>query len=203
MNIENAFKDGELKELMLKAQQSNWANTYFKHYVGMSTKNKGVLGEAFVEKLFLAEGFEVLPPTNPGHDRIIGGHKTEIKFSLANSPLNKKLDKRLIVPDQFTYNHIACDKDWHRFIFCGVNPAPSHDPSKVLAHPKNRALSQLRLYFMEKSDFIQYMSTQNTDLFSRQQGGEKGGNDDYMLAGMNKFYRLISLPFVKEVEGNW
>ena len=200
MNIENAFKDGELKELMLKAQQSNWANTYFKHYVGMSTKNKG---EAFVEKLFLAEGFEVLPPTNPGHDRIIGGHKTEIKFSLANSPLNKKLDKRLIVPDQFTYNHIACDKDWHRFIFCGVNPAPSHDPSKVLAHPKNRALSQLRLYFMEKSDFIQYMSTQNTDLFSRQQGGEKGGNDDYMLAGMNKFYRLISLPFVKEVEGNW
>jgi len=203
MNIENAFKDGELKELMLKAQQSNWSNTHFKHYVGMSTKNKGVLGEAFVEKLFLAEGFEVLPPTNPGHDRIIGGHKAEIKFSLANSPLNKKLDKRLIVPDQFTYNHIACDKDWDRFIFCGVNPAPSHDPSKVLAHPKNRALSQLRLYFMGKSDFIKYMSAQNTGLFSRQQGGEKGGNDDYMLAGMHKFYRLIDLPFVKEVKGNW
>ena len=203
MNIENAFKDGELKELMLKAQQSNWSNTHFKHYVGMSTKNKGVLGEAFVEKLFRAKGIEVLPPTNPGHDRIIGGHKTEIKFSLANSPLDKKSDKRLIVPDQFTYNHIACDKDWYRFVFCGVNPASSHDPSKVLAHPKHRALSELRLYFMEKSDFIEYMSTQNTSLFSRQQGGEKGGNDDYMLAGMNKFYRLIDLPFVKEVEGNW
>ena len=56
---------------------------------------------------------------------------------------------------------------------------------------------------MEKKDFLKFMRLENNKLFSRQQGGEKGGNDDYMLAGMNKVYRLFDLPFVKEVRNYW
>jgi hypothetical protein len=145
-------------------------------------------------------------PTNTGHDRIFGGIKTEIKFSLATSPTWKKKDhpdRKLIVPDHFTFNHIACGKDWERFVFCGVNPSDTHDPTKIRIKPTHRSYPDLRLYFMEKKDFLNYMHRENTDLFKRQQGGAKGGNDDWMLMGMNKFYRLIDLPFVREVKGNW
>ena len=56
MNIENAFKDGELLEFMRTSQQNNWLNTYFENYGGLSTKNKGEFGEMFVEKLFRGAG---------------------------------------------------------------------------------------------------------------------------------------------------
>ena len=150
MNIENAFKDGELLEFMRTSQQNNWLNTYFENYGGLSTKNKGEFGEMFVEKLFRGAGSTIEKPTNPGHDRIIDGYKTEIKFSLANSPLWKKTNQRLIVPDEFTFNHIACEKDWDRFVFCGVNPSKSHDSDKIRIKQTHREYPHLRLYFMEK-----------------------------------------------------
>jgi len=203
VNIQNVFKDGDLSEFMRKSQQNNWVNTYFENYNGLSTKNKGEFGEMFVEKLFRSADSKVEKPTNPGHDRIIDNYKTEIKFSLANSPLWKKTGQRLIVPDEFTFNHIACDKDWERFVFCGVNPSKSHDSNRIRIKKNHREYPDLRLYFMEKKDFLKFMRLENNKLFNRQQGGEKGGNDDYMLAGMNKVYRLFDLPFVKKVQGNW
>jgi hypothetical protein len=204
MNIASAFKDGELQQFMIEAQQNNWDSTPFEHYCGMSTKNKGGFGEVFVEKQLRLLGIEILPPLNPGHDRRADRITTEIKFSLANSPCCTKTGERLIVPDEFTFNHIACNKDWERFIFCGVNPSSDHNPSRIRIKKTHRLdIPEVRMYFMKKTDFVEYMNTENTNLFNKQQGGKNGGNDDYMLAGLNKFYRLIDLPFVKEVEGNW
>jgi hypothetical protein len=196
--INSLFDDGELYTFLTENQQNNWKGTRFEKYVGLSTKNKGVFGEALVErfmKTFL--GATVSAPTSPGHDRIFDSFKTEIKFSLANSPRNKKIGQKLINPDEFTFNHIAIKKDWDRFIFFGVNPNKSQ--FRVNWRTGCDAPPEYRAYFMNKSDFVKYMDSSQR-LFSPQQGGIKGGNDDYMVAGYKKFQNLIQLPFVHDIK---
>ena len=119
---ERIFENKNLKEYIKRSLHNNWRGTYFEDYPRMDPKQKGHFGEEYVEGFMELElGAEVVAPTNPGHDRIIDGYKTEIKFSLANSVRTKTGDK-LIQPDTFTFNHIAAEKDWERFIFFGINP---------------------------------------------------------------------------------
>ena len=122
----------------------------------MTTKDKGRFGELFVEKLLLSAGRTVEKPTNTGHDRIIDGRKTEIKFSLAHSPTCKikgHEDKKLITPDQFSLNHIAVEKDWDSFIFCCINPSPGYDPAKIRIVRGTREYPPMHLYYFDKPDF--------------------------------------------------
>ena len=196
--INQLFEDGHLNAILRDNLHNNWKGTLFESYVNLSTKNKGVFGEALVEQFMKKHlGCTVSSPTNVGHDRIFGGYKTEIKFSLANSPMDKKLGQKLINPDEFTFNHIAQNKDWDRLIFFGINPEPSQD--RVNWKP-GRKPPQFRAFFMNKVDFKKHMPS---SVFSRQQGGIAGGNDDYMVGGYNKFRSLIKLPFVRPVIGNW
>ncbi len=195
------FENANLIEFLDTNQHNNWEGTPLEKYCTLSTKNKGVYGEMVVEE-YMTTVLKCLvePPTNPGHDRIIDGYKTEIKFSLANSP-NKK-GQKLICPDEFTFNHLAQNKDWERFIFFGVNPSSSN--TNVRWETGKKLPSEIRAYYMTKNDFRNYMAHTNivSGLFSPQQGGKKGGNDDYMLAGYNKFQKLINLPFVHPI-GEW
>ena len=204
--IDVLFEDRELTNIIKDNQSNNWEGTYFEGYESLSTKNKGVLGEAFVEKyMHLVLGCKVQPPENPSHDKIISEFKTEIKFGLAHSPKVRRKGiyegRKMIVPDEFTFNHIAIEKDWERFIFCGVNPMPSNQ-NTLWVHTAESLPDQLRMFFMTKSDFAYYMNNRNRteNIFAHQQGGDKSDNDDYMVAGYRKFQKLINLPFVKPIE---
>ena len=190
------FENAHLLKFLDVNQHNNWEGTPLEKYCSLSTKNKGVYGEMVVEEYMITVLKSLVEsPTNPGHDRIIDGYKTEIKFSLANSP--RKHDIKLICPDEFTFNHLAQNKDWERFIFFGVNPSFSNP--NVRWESEKELPSEIRGYYMTKKDFRKYMAQANvtTGLFSPQQGGKKGGNDDYMLAGYKKFQKLINLPFVR------
>jgi len=194
------FENKNLKEYIARTLHNNWRDTYFEDYPRMDPKQKGHFGEKYVEGFMEIEiGAEVIPPTNTGHDRIIDGYKTEIKFSLANSVRTKDGNK-LIQPDTFTFNHIAVEKDWERFIFFGINPY--HGQSNQILSKKNRLENPplIRAYFMKKEDFTKYIMQANRQPFRKQQGGEKADNDDYIVPGLDKFYELIDLPFIKEIK---
>jgi len=187
------FENQQVSEYMEKQLHNNWAGTPFEDYPRLDPKQKGGFGELYVETLMRILGHTVESPTNPGHDRIIDGIKTEIKFSLAGS--NRKKDEKLIDPDSFTFNHIAMEKDWERFIFLGINPpidsenTRSFDKSSWPIH---------RLYIMEKTSFVTHMNS-GSKIFKHQQGGNKSKNDDYCVFGRNSFYQLINLPFIREI----
>ena len=88
----------------------------FANYHKLGNKQKGVLGEYFVQEYMKAlKGSTVADPTDTGHDRIIDGYKTEIKFSLANSTRN------VININKFIINHVAIGKDWERLILRDVD----------------------------------------------------------------------------------
>ena len=75
----------------------NWRNTLFENYTLLSPKDKGVFGEAYTEEYMRQRGSTVSPPVNSDHDRIIDGFKTDIKFSVANSPTKRV--RKLIIPN--------------------------------------------------------------------------------------------------------
>lgn len=102
--IYKAYKDCDLR--------NHWLKTPYETYANLGAKSKGCVGETIV-KCFLADsGFEVSNRTNVGHDAIVNGIKTEIKFSLAS---------KRNMNHEFTFNHIGPKKDWERIIFCGIN----------------------------------------------------------------------------------
>ena len=189
--IKEIMNSNSMKKKIQLWQTNNWTGTPWEEYFLLGPKQKGALGEAFVEKYTTILNHVVTPPEDTGHDRIIDGYKTEIKFSLASS--NTKEDGKLIDPDSFTFNHIAKHKTWDRFIFCGINPNKSQR-AKIRG---NKPLPQeIQCYWMEKHDFIQYMKTTNP-IFKPQQGGKKANNDDYILAG--DISELTALPFIKPI----
>lgn len=173
---------------------NNWIGTEWESYHIISPKHKGAMGEAYVEGYMNRKGSHVTSPINTGHDRIIDGYKSEIKFSLASSNSEKK-DGKLIDIDSFTFNHIAVNKDWDRFIFFGINP----NKNNPRIRNKSANKPEIRAYFMTKDDFKKHMSIngRHCGVFKPQQGGKNSNNDDYFVSG--DIGKLISLPFVKPI----
>lgn len=89
-----------------------WVGTPLERYYSLDPKNKGSQGEKIASAILTYLGYNVQPPINTGHDRLINGVKTEIKFSAA-SKRNFNW--------QFTFNHIGFEKDWDNIIFVGIN----------------------------------------------------------------------------------
>ena len=165
------FSDGELVKFLNKNKHDPWVNTNFENYVYLLNTQKGIFGEMFVERYMRKKGSIVMPRENKGHDRIIDGYKTEIKFSLCVR------SEEGLKEDFFMINHISINKDWERLIYFGVN----------------FALSKSRLIWFNKEDFIQ-----NVDSFKNQQGGKTVDNDDFMYSG--DINNLLILPFIKKID---
>lgn len=106
------MKATDIAELFNFPTNNPWINTPLERYYTVGAKTKGVKGEEIAAAILKNLGYDVQPRTTPGHDRIVNGRKTEIKFSAA-SERNYKW--------QFTFNHIGFDKDWDDIIFVGVN----------------------------------------------------------------------------------
>jgi hypothetical protein len=170
------FQDGTLKQYIKNNIQDPWIDTVFKGYVHMDPKQKGDFGEQVVSRYLGNLGFTVEERNEYGHDRIVNGLRTEIKFSLA-----QKNPKGGIFPNRFVLNHISCKKEWDRLLFMGINGE-----------------NKIQVVWFKKTDFSQYVNEVKQDegcVFRKQQGGRLGKNDDFMCNSTN-FIRLMNLPFV-------
>jgi len=171
MIFESVFADGKLVEFLNKNKHDPWIDTPFENYVYLLNTQKGKFGEMFVERYMRNKGSVVTPRQNTGHDRMIDGYKTEIKFSLCVRSEDG------LSNDTFIINHISKNKDWERLIFFGIN----------------YNFETSRMIWFDKEDF-----SSHSGLFKTQQGGKDVGNDDFMYAG--HIVPLMNLPFVKTID---
>ena len=170
------FRDGSLKQYIENNIQDPWVDTVFKGYVHMDPKQKGEFGEQVVSRYLGNLGFTIEDRNEYGHDRIINGLRTEIKFSLA-----QKNSTGGIHPNRFVLNHISCKKEWDRLFFMGINGE-----------------NKIQILWFTKKDFTKYVNEVQQHercVFRKQQGGKMGKNDDFMCNSTN-FIRLMNLPFV-------
>lgn len=176
------FEDGSLQDYINQKTQDPWIGTPFEKYVFMQSKQKGEFGERFVSKYFELKGSEVkrAKTSTAGHDRVIDGFLTEIKFSLANRVEKKGI--AYIKKDQFMINHLAKGKDWDRVIIFGINPI----------------WEESHLIWFSKEDFVNNVDDPECPIV-KQQGGGSADNDDYFLTG-NKITNLVEYDWVKSVE---
>lgn len=172
------FEDESLTDYIKSNTKDPWVNTPFENYVFLSPKQKGEFGERFVhsflESVLLCDVKRAATST-AGHDRIVDGIRTEIKFSLATRDAKKGGTKK----DLFIINHVSRDKDWERLIFFGINEDEQ----------------DARLYYFTKDDFIAHLKS-DENLFSHQQGGKSIQNDDYICTKVNK---LINQAWVVSI----
>ena len=160
----NLFADGSLRDYINSNLNDPWVGTPFEGYVFMSPKQKGEFGERFVSKFMDNMLCEVkrAATSTAGHDRVVDNIRTEIKFALAT-----RARKGGVVNDKFIINHVSVCKDWERLIFCGINPSDS----------------DLRIFYITKEDFEAHLKSDDC-LFNVQQGGQNGGNDDYICTNV-------------------
>lgn len=91
------------------SESSPWAGSPFEWIRRVPSRSKGAIGEVLVANWATTNGFTVDAPKNSGHDRIIGGHKIEIKMST------------LWKSGTFKFQQIR-DQDYE-FAFCvGISP---------------------------------------------------------------------------------
>tara|TARA_B100000965_G_C19580380_1_gene753257 strand:- start:854 stop:1396 length:543 start_codon:yes stop_codon:yes gene_type:complete len=173
------FDDGDLLGYISENLKDPWKGTPFEGYVYISPKQKGEFGERFVAKYFEAKGSNVkrAKSSTAGNDRIIDGHKTEIKFSIATRSKDGGVKK-----DSFIINHVSMDKDWERLVFIGIN----------------RNEEDIRAIWFTKEDFIKNIESEEP-LFAYQQGGKKIKNDDFICTG-NKVKMLLKSNWVKPTD---
>jgi hypothetical protein len=181
--IDSIVNDRELID-MLSPDPDPWIGHFLKGYVDKNNKVKGGYGEKFVSKLMTSLGYAVYKAENKGHDRLISTKtqakvKVEIKFAAAHR--NAK-NKGTVNNSVFSFNHFGINKDWNRGILIGVNPGETYS-----------------VWFF-KEDLIEHINSSD-NLFSRQQGGKKGNNDDWMfMTNPNNWAKFINLPWVKSLE---
>ena len=179
LGLEKSAKDHQ--HILDEGVTDPWQGTVFANYKLNGNKQKGSYGEVILADMFDKMGCEVEPPLETGHDRIVEGKKLEIKFSLACTK------KGQIQNDSFVMNHASVGKDWEYLLFVGVNDF--------------RLGIEARRMILTKSKFIEIMQDENQPYFKHQQGGAKGGNDDWMCSGKN-LINLIESDHVDPWE-NW
>lgn len=102
----------ELKEQFQIVSNNPWAGTPLESYYLAPAKSKGSKGEEIVSHILTYLGYQVKPRQNTGHDRIVNGVKTEIKFATA---INRNAEWGCM------FNHIGFEKDWDEILLVCVN----------------------------------------------------------------------------------
>ena len=147
-----------------------WEGTPFEKYYQTGAKQYGALGELIIASFLENEGMRIEKPKNQGHDRIINGWRTEIKFSCAS-----KRNQNFL----FTFNHISFCKDWERIIFCGINGD-----------------LEARIIWFSKEDMEKLL---NEGILKHQQAGQENNLDDYCIMGNNS-RKLLFHTLAKEMD---
>ena len=92
--------------------QNTWSGTSMEKYASLGAKQRGSFAEKVITETLREMGYEINDPENYGHDFIMDGRKTELKFCLATS---RNTNWRTI------FNHIGLKKDWDQIILGCVN----------------------------------------------------------------------------------
>jgi len=152
-----------------------WSGTIFAGYKFLNTKQKGILGELYLENIIKELNIPISNAVNSGHDRVIDNKKVEFKFSLSitDSKTQKIKDK------VFMLNHVSIGKDWDILIFAGIQK----DLTPIIK-------------YITKEDFISCLKNEN--YFSFQQGGSTVENDDYMCSG-SKLLLLLNSKYMRDL----
>jgi hypothetical protein len=174
-------KDVLLEEKKLKSYIKDnisdpWIGTSLEGYRALDAKQKGVYGEFYASIMFKAMGKIVGERSSNGHDYIIDGHKTEIKFSVAQTDNETKT----IIPDKFMLNHVGVEKDWDRLVFIGINPD----------------FSDRRVFWFNKPDIVECVKL---GFLKKQSSGEGGDNDDYMC-GSKSLMLMFQTTYAKTLD---
>lgn len=101
-----------LKDYFILDKSNPWEGTPLENYYALNPAAKGNKAEEIVSSILTSMGYDVKDRTDSGHDRIINGIKTEIKFATA---VNRNTDWGCM------YNHISFEKDWDQILLVCVN----------------------------------------------------------------------------------
>lgn len=71
----------ELVSHRYAGQLAGWTDSPFAWILTLPSRSRGAAGEAIVDQWLTQNGFAVRPPRSSDCDRIVNGHKLEIKFS--------------------------------------------------------------------------------------------------------------------------
>lgn len=94
---------------------SAWKGSPFGWILLIPSRSKGAYGEKFVQELFRDNGFNVKrPKSGSDHDRVINGHRIEIKMSTLWA------DKGI-----YKFQQIR-DQEYDYLIFLGLSPSEAH-----------------------------------------------------------------------------
>ena len=106
MNFVDMFSQIEIEN------DNPWKNTPYENYYLLTPRKKGSFAEKAISCLLTELNYNVQNPVNTGHDRIVNGYKTEIKFGLTTNKNNNW---------ETIFNHISINKDWEKILFCCIN----------------------------------------------------------------------------------
>lgn len=103
--------NGDAQVRMGKADAEDpWAGSPFEWLMRLPSRSRGRAGELIAESWLDGLGFDVRPPSNTGHDRIVSRRKVEIKFST------------LWASGQYVFQQLR-DQDYEFALMLGVSPA--------------------------------------------------------------------------------
>lgn len=91
---------------------NKWAGTPLEKYAALGTRQRGAFSESAVKQILSELGFNIESPQNPGHDFIMNGIKTELKFGLTTGRNNNW---------RTMFNHIGLEKDWEQLVLACIN----------------------------------------------------------------------------------
>ena len=92
-----------------------WAKSPFGWLLTLPSRSKGAFGEKLVQEIFRLDGFDVKrPAAGSDHDRVINGHRIEIKLSTLWAE-NK----------HYKFQQIR-DQEYDFLLFLGLSPESAH-----------------------------------------------------------------------------
>lgn len=108
-------KISEEFEKNLAPVSEEWLESPFSWVLKIPSRSKGAYGELFVAELFRASGFDVKrPKSGSDHDRVINGHRIEIKMST-----------RWTKNAQYKFQQIR-DQEYDYLLCLGISPNEAH-----------------------------------------------------------------------------
>lgn len=90
-----------------------WVGSPFEWLMRLPSRSRGKAGELIAEAWLEGLGFAVRSPANSGHDRLVSGHKVEIKFST------------LWQSGEYVFQQLR-DQDYTHAMMIGVSPFAAH-----------------------------------------------------------------------------
>lgn len=114
------------REAMASKGANPWIGSPFEWLMILPSRSRGAAGEAIASSWLTIADFQVAKPSNTGHDRLVNGHKIEVKLST------------LWKGGNFVWQQIR-DQDYEYALLLGLSPesAAAWFVPKQVAHDKS------------------------------------------------------------------